>query len=565
MKKLDILLFFVLVVGVARPRSSFGLGIQLNVGNATAREALLSKRGRSGTDLLPELDADPDKLWCPNGQLGLPPTRHYILSAEPKSGTTWMQLLVEETVQAICHEYKNRTQKGTTTPLSVHCEVRCNDKNKQDRTFIDARNNCRSVIYFFTAKTETITATGAGTETGRHNSTMEISVHEKHTIPFVVSTGDDGHPNTTPLLAPIPGWLADCIKRGQYHCVPPAASVPGASVTRYLDEDEIQQVVRVINSSRESANGLPEETLRERIPSLPLGIFSIVRDPRAVVISAANYWPGRTLFGSAWTLNGVSGTPLADEFAFAEINTTVAWPQFRYHWLKNVLGHVLPVFQTFYEDMVHSPVQELRTMVHSFGLCYTDKLIEKIATENTQDYYKKTDQLRVQSVPMTRLHKNRPKDVVTGFKKEMSSVALGACNGSMLRTLQPSLLKQWMGPEYTVDALSMEIPHGPFHVPHLDGLRACCGSKSHTNSHNIWANGTCFEGDEAREAGKKARRKPISERKHARKRNRENQANASRHRFKTGALRRRDTEANSIIADEDVLTPRHLGTQCVKA
>ena len=260
-----------------------------------------------------EINANNDhRLHCPpyfaGGQPRLPPSIHMVLSAEPKSGTTWLQLLVESSLFAICREYNSAVE-------GLSCSFWCGDRVvpfanvSRNTSLVDMKCNDLALLL-------------RDTRTGE-KSEVRASAHQKHTIPFIATQADTGHPNTTPILSPLPFWLQACIDRRQYRCTPPPEIIRD---TFELGPAQ-QQMELVINSTRtnscrhldskDDSHGacLPNETLRNSIDSPPVGVYSIIRDPRAVVMSAANFLPGRALFGTAWQMNAVSGTPLADEFA----------------------------------------------------------------------------------------------------------------------------------------------------------------------------------------------------------------------------------------------------------
>ena len=158
---------------------------------------------------------------------------------------------------------------------------------------------------------------------------------------------------------------------------------------------------------------------------------------------------------------------------------------------------------------------ELGRLAHFFGLCYTKRILQQVAHNNTQQAYRQTGHMRVKNVPMTRFHSLRPRDVVNGYSQEMSAVALGACNQSMIQGLQPSLLSRWIGN----NSVTVHIPpSGSFPTPHADALRACCGTVASMNNSNYWADGHCYYGKAAVQRRKKPRR-PVqtAEQKAARK------------------------------------------------
>lgn len=176
-------------------------------------------------------------------------------------------------------------------------------------------------------------------------------------------------------------------------------------------------------------------------------------------------------------------------------------------------------YQTFYQDLHTNTVTELGRLAHFFGLCYTKHILQQVAHSNTQQAYRQTGRMRVKNVPMTRFHSLRPRDIINGYSQEMSAVALGACNQSMLQALQPSLLHRWLGINNSrTTVLQMPLSSGPYPTPHVDALRACCGTVASMNNSNYWADGHCYHGTAALQRRKKPRR-PVQtdEQKAARK------------------------------------------------
>jgi hypothetical protein len=382
-------------------------------------------RGASAESPLPGLSAVP--LKCPrsmgtdanNSLRTLPRPMTLRLSAEPKSGTTWVTLMVANLLVEICSLYDTGVE-------GFRCSHSCYENNtaNDNATWVDHANygDCRTIFFTFTQQLRGETVA----------SVIVLQTRYKHVIPFIATTEGLGHPNGTPL-APIPQWLHDCLVNGVIHCTPPDYAL---AEDGECDADQNAAMLEAIRLARES-DGLVSASQLTRRPAPTVGWFSIIRDPRSVLVSAGNYVPGLMVYGTKTNVN-------LNEFTVDFINTTTAWTQFRYHWLRNMVGALFPTFLFFYETLGTQPVAELERLAAFVGMCYTDALVRDVAERNTQAYYAAHDNAFVGSVPVVR-EESRPNDTLTGFMLELSPAALAVCNASLAMGLAPALAKRWLG------------------------------------------------------------------------------------------------------------------------
>jgi hypothetical protein len=306
------------------------------------------------------------------------------------------------------------------------CSHSCYENNtaNDNATWVDHANygDCRTIFFTFTQQLRGETVA----------SVIVLQTRYKHVIPFIATTEGLGHPNGTPL-APIPQWLHDCLVNGVIHCTPPDYAL---AEDGECDADQNAAMLEAIRLARES-DGLVSASQLTRRPAPTVGWFSIIRDPRSVLVSAGNYVPGLMVYGTKTNVN-------LNEFTVDFINTTTAWTQFRYHWLRNMVGALFPTFLFFYETLETQPVAELERLAAFVGMCYTDALVRDVAERNTQAYYAAHDNTFVGSVPVVR-EESRPNDTLTGFMLELSPAALAVCNASLAMGLAPTLAKRWLG------------------------------------------------------------------------------------------------------------------------
>ena len=350
------------------------------------------------------------ELRCPSGAdaagaVQLPETRTYHLRAEAKSGTTWLQVMVFQMLDSICSVYNDNVEGVSCRSV---CEADREDTCENHRLQCPYQSTtiCRTLRVTFTDER------GGGEPEKR---SVRVMTGSKHAIPFVSASE---HPNKTPVLRGVPDWLEDCILNGEFKCLPPNAALNAPfGMNTSAAADLLQPLYSKSTRPLKIVRIATAEGHAEDIG--PQGIITIARDPRSVTTSAAHYVPGVNLFGHA-TFNEPESV---NTFVQGTINMTTAWTQFRSFWFGALNDQGLPVFQTFYEDLVEDTIPEMMRMAEFFGLCYTDDVISNVTHKNTQDYYKSKGISDIQHVTMVRSH-NRPQDVVAGFLKELTSDTL---------------------------------------------------------------------------------------------------------------------------------------------
>lgn len=348
-----------------------------------------------------------------SASLQLPETRTYHLRAEAKSGTTWLQVMVFQMLDSICSVYNDNVE-GITCRSVCEADRENTCENHRLQCPYQSTTVCRTLRITFTDER------GEGEPEKR---SLRVMTGSKHAIPFLSASE---HPNKTPVLRGVPDWLEHCILNGEFKCLPPTAvlSAPFGMDTSaaaellqplYSKSSSSHQPLKIVHTATAERGGHAEDK-----DIGPQGIITIARDPRSVTTSAAHYVPGVNLFGHS----SFNEPESINTFVQGTVNMTTAWTQFRSFWfgaLNDQLG--VPVFQTFYEDLVEDTIPEMMRMAEFFGLCYTDDVISNVTHKNTQDYYKSKGISDIQHVTMVRSH-NRPQDVVAGFLKELTPETL---------------------------------------------------------------------------------------------------------------------------------------------
>jgi len=348
-------------------------------------------------------------LHCADGSTSvtsLPANRTLHLRAEAKSGTTWYQQLVFQLLTETCAVYDAAVDgiqchavcvadKLSTCPQSAHeCPIAEASKCRTLRThFTDSRNPQLPLV-----------------------SHVTVLTANKHAIPFIRS---EDHPNKTPVLRGLPKWLETCIVDGHQSCTPPTSAL---DLFAGLSESQTKNALaKLYPQQMLSRTSIRSNARKKSTPAQEgQGILSIHRDPRSVTTSAAHYNPGLNLFGP----DDFKSPEAVNTFVQATINMTTGWTQFRRHWFTglNEAG-VVPVFQTFYEDLVNDATPEMHRLAHFLGICYNADVVANVTHQNSQEYYEENGLTSIQHVPMVRPD-NRPKDVITGFLDELDTDTL---------------------------------------------------------------------------------------------------------------------------------------------
>ena len=335
--------------------------------------------------------------------------RHVIrLKAEAKSGSTWVGNLVKDLLLSVCLDINRFGGKqcvffpnekwypaGRVSWIewtrTVECQANYCSMQRQPGEY--EKRLCNASQY-------------------DRNFIMFIEGH-KHTIPFV---SHHEHPNVTPFHLPIPPWLKACVRHRQrtgkpFECWPsrdglvamtkallqqmytPVATTTHAKFEKHctrspnevgatatdlaaarveaLDPSLLAQWThadRVFRKSLHSsqAPAFANATTTREFPAVSFPIpeslqfLSLLRDPRAVALSAASYTPGKLLFGPRVSSNNSSPATTRmnqqresiDAFVLGFVNKSAAWTQFRRFWFgtNGPFAHTSPV-ETFYEQL----------------------------------------------------------------------------------------------------------------------------------------------------------------------------------------------------------------------
>ena len=352
----------------------------------------------------------PHKTQCPEvykGEVNIPPSRLYRLSAEPKSGTTWLQVTLMELMERSCDLY-NRTANFRCFAECLYPRSDAGPETEDNE--LSASNTCRIIEYRYYDDRN-----GADNS---QQSRIVLDSSDKHIVPYI-STSD--HPNETPIFHLLPGWLRNCVDNGIRDCRPALQHMRSSSDLE--DFGPILEDAITNNRTLSEVLKLNEAAFADVDMSFPslrrTGYYTIVRDPRSVVVSAANYNPGKKLFGIHY-----QDRDNVNEYAVSAINTTTTWTQFRHSWFK-LLGLAIPIHTFYYDELVLDPVPALKEWLTFAGVCFNDQMIFDIAKVNTQSYYKEHGENRIQSVVVTR--NNRPNNTLTGFLQELESEVRCLC------------------------------------------------------------------------------------------------------------------------------------------
>ena len=284
--------------------------------------------------------------------INIPVSRHFTLTAEPKSGTTWIAVVVTQLVADICNAYDSSIE-------GVTCRIACDSNTTADVLDVSSYSKCRTLSMHFRdyrkslAKTHTSGSRSFGRDVvDFEKSSVHIYTHRKHQIPFLSAIEGVGHANDTPM-AHLPHWLQKCVLDRNYHCIPPGYALKKQSNVAEKVQDDIQ---KVIEDFIKTGNTTVCKSCKKTASN---AYFNIIRDPRSVVVSAAHYAAGLKVYGSKQKVN-------VNEFAVDFIDATSAWTQFRYHWLKNVIGAAVPVHQVFYAPLKQHPATEIAKLAAFF-------------------------------------------------------------------------------------------------------------------------------------------------------------------------------------------------------
>ena len=313
-------------------------------------------------------------LHCGSGDAVVQPTplpqnRTYNLRAEAKSGTTWFQQMIFEFLNEMCDVYD-------AIP-NFSCRAVCEAESSKDvcpdeRRFCPfaAATSCRTLRTTFFDKRS------PDEPVVRH---IRVLTANKHAIPFLSSMD---HPNKTPVLKGTPEWLQHCVDEGNFNCVPPMTSL---SIPLGLTLQQAREALAPVYPDAGDAGVRFRFVNSATVPTTeaePQALLTIFRDPRSVTTSAAHYSPGANLFG----VSVFSTSESVNTFVRGTINMTTAWTQFRSFWFDKLhdVG-ALPMYKTFYEELVEDTPAEIRRLAGFFGICYTEGVVSNVTHRNTQE------------------------------------------------------------------------------------------------------------------------------------------------------------------------------------
>lgn len=463
---------------------------------STASRKSSSPKQQQIGDNEPENNVDSDLICFNTAPTQLFEFQSFYLRGEAKTGTTWLQRMVVELMSQSCIAIND----NLVADLPFSCSFEKRRRSAQLIWF--THDNLTRVINFI--------------------------AEAKHTIPFIGIHTD--HPNETPALNfKMPPWLKKCIIRGETRCFPDFRRLQWHRTRNALalsreDITAVQDLLR--NSSRQmpasfapspspggdaaspfsrlgddtdgargggrtgggggdasgpgteggsrsgsdcggDARSAEATSGREQTKLInKVHFLSLMRDPRSVLVSAANFRPGVILFGKNATLDRSK----VSAFVQAQANMTVSWMQFRRHWLK-LLHPIFPNHEVFYSDLVRSPIAQLKAIAEFLGLCVTPHMLRIIAKRNTQLYYNLTGLHKVQRVNMLR-DSTRPQDMLSGFRLEVDARTLRLLNRTMTKILEPELAARWLG-HAVADRTELSWP--AYVTPRVVQLfRACC-------------------------------------------------------------------------------------------
>ena len=351
---------------------------------------------------------DITNVICPakyNGVIQIPPSRVYQLTAEAKSGTTWIQVQLTEFLAKICKVYDG-LDGFECVPSCQKTGSKSSKKNAvKAASHLSVSNTCRQLKVKF--KDKRIASAPVTSE-------IHIETNDKHLVPLIPPYE---HPNETPVFPQLPDWLQRCVQtRNNKNCWP---SFDRLADTEYLGNFGIflEKVVHYNLTLMQARKAFPAwladpEKYFSDVQSS--AYFTIIRDPRSVAVSAANFVPGHQLMGEDY-----HSRERVNEFVVGIINATTAWTEFRKRWL-NLLSLGMPIHAFYYEDLIADSAKELRKFAEGAGLCYTAESAGQIANSNTQQYYDDHAGGKIQAVTVTRTGSQRPtNDTVKGFLVEL--------------------------------------------------------------------------------------------------------------------------------------------------
>jgi len=302
------------------------------------------------------------------------------LKAEAKSGSTWVGNLVKDILQGLCLQ------------INAHCPGSCT-------VFVDERWYPSGRVSWITWRR------GCDTnEALNHSDSNFITFIEghKHVIPYIPQTH---HPNMSPFHTKLPGWLQGCVARSEFKCWPSrdsmvrlaanmlreqrlwqsgrdptSAEFVQARITA-LDPALLRQWELATNTSAPPMATQAQHGTSYRPIPRPRSVrfLSLLRDPRAIAMSAAKYTPGRILFGvprrqefgveSDSAQNQRNRLALRDDqvadFAVGFMNVSAAWTMFRHFWL----GPSGPLAAAKSAEVIYEALSSsVRAALHGFVL-----------------------------------------------------------------------------------------------------------------------------------------------------------------------------------------------------
>lgn len=96
----------------------------------------------------------------------------------------------------------------------------------------------------------------------------------------------------------------------------------------------------------------------------------IVRDPRAVVVSWAHYWPGISL---------------DDNYFLRQVPRTAALVSLRYYWHTSIVGRSDPSHTVFNEDLVRDPMSEYYRIASFLRVHIPIEVMQKVVAETSAE------------------------------------------------------------------------------------------------------------------------------------------------------------------------------------